>query len=303
MDVRYVKQVLRTLAAGAALLVTTASGAAGVLCPVEPSRPHVSAALAPNWGFHQTCWQRFPPVPPCNSAAGCITNSFGEVGYFDHQGMMQMPQSGLMMPDQPMMSQPVSVLPQSMGSQRYSSGFGTPSPADGSSVLAPQPSLPRLPDGYGVPVQPIPQNPSPVIPSRDVPAPAVQTFEPAPISLPPLPSPQSPGPVVPDQSRLMPNRLIFGAGRRIAATSNSFQPDASRGERRVPGMNTSSASAQGSVIPVRANFQGRTVGSEDSGSRYGATSQSRRAAQPSSPVPPGTILAPLRRTPSIPYQP
>ena len=264
MDVRFVKQVLRSAAAGSAILLAAASGEAGVLCPVEPSRPHVSAALAPNWGFNPTCWQRFPPVPSCDSAVGCATDPYRSGEHFAQQGMIYAPQSGLMMPDQLLMSQPVSVLPQSHGSQRYSGGIATPSPAA-------------------------------VMPSQNLPAPEVRTFQPAPMSLPPLPSPQSAEPVVPGQSSVLPNRLVFGADGRITAASSSIQQGSSRYGDRLPPKNTvQSVSAPGSGIPVRAISRSRTAGLVSGGSRYGA--------QPSAAMLTGTNLEPLRHTPSIPYQ-
>ena len=106
MDVRCVKRVLRTAAASSALLFAAGPAVAGVLCREQPSRPHVSAALAPNWGFSQTCWQRFPAVASCDSGVGCATDSSGANQLNLHQGMIYAPQSGLMLPDQSLYSSP-----------------------------------------------------------------------------------------------------------------------------------------------------------------------------------------------------
>src|SRR5687768_1553427 len=75
MDVHRFNRVLQSVAGGSALLLIATSGVAGHLCCKEPSRPHVSAADAANWGFHQTCWQRFPPVPACNPELNCWSNN------------------------------------------------------------------------------------------------------------------------------------------------------------------------------------------------------------------------------------
>ena len=291
MDVRYVKQVLRSAAAGSAILLAVSPGTAGVLCPVEPSRPHVSAADSPNWGFNPTCWQKFPPVPSCDSTVGCSSAPYGSGAQYTQQGMIYTPQSGLMVPEQSLMSQPVSVLPHSFGSQRYSGGNVTPSPAGGSSVFVPQPSQQQFPGGYGIPVQPVPE---------------VRTFQPAPMPLPPLPSPstQPAASAVPGQASVLPNRLMFGVDGRIVAAPNSIQRSSSRYGNREQAANTAaqSVSAQGNGIPVRAISQSRTVGSAAGGSRYGAALLCRRTAQPSSAVTTGTNLVPLHSTPSIPYQ-
>ena len=265
MDVRYVKQVLRSAAAGSAILLAAAPGDAGVLCPVEPSRPHVSAAHAPNWGFNPTCWQKFPPVPSCDSAVGCATHPYSSGEQYAQHEMIYAPQSGLMVPDQSLMSQPLSVLPQSLGSQRYSGGIATPSPAA-------------------------------VVPNQNQPTPEVRTFQPAPMSLPPLPSPQPAEPVVPGQSSVLPNHLMFRADGRITAAATSLQQGSSRYGVRVPetSMAAQSVSAPGSGIPVRAISRSRTASPVSGGSRYGA--------QPGVANPTGTNLEPLRRTPSIPYQ-
>ncbi len=264
MDVRYVKQVLRSAAAGSAILLAVSPGTAGVLCPVEPSRPHVSAADSPNWGFNPTCWQKFPPVPSCDSTVGCSSAPYGSGAQYTQQGMIYTPQSGLMVPEQSLMSQPVSVLPHSFGSQRYSGGNVTPSPAA-------------------------------VMPSQNLPAPEVRTFQPAPITLPPLPSPQLAVPVVPGQSSVLPNRLMFGANGRITAATNSIQQGSSRYGDRLPATNgAQSVSATGTGIPVRTVSRNRTMGTPSGGSRYGA--------QPTAALPIGTNLEPLCHTPSIPYQ-
>ncbi len=287
MKVSIMNQVLRSIAAGSALLLTTAPGLAGHLYPVGPSRPHVSASYAPQWGFNQTCWQRFPPVPPCDSGAGCVADSYGSslgtVDDFSQLGMIYAPQSGLVPIQESLTNQPISVLPQGLGSQRYSNGIATPSP---------------------VGEQLVPARPSNVLPGQSMPSPEVRTFQAAPLPLPPLPSSPPAVPGVPGQSSALPHRQMFGEGERLADTANSIQSGSSRYGHRSANMNTRTqmASAQGTMIPVTTVSQGRAVGTAIGGSRYGAATMNRRTVEPSFSGPAGTYLEPQQRKLSIPYQ-
>ena len=51
------------IAATSALLLASTSMAD--LCCGREDRPQISPACHPTWGYHQTCWRRFPPLEPC----------------------------------------------------------------------------------------------------------------------------------------------------------------------------------------------------------------------------------------------
>lgn len=65
MDVRQLTRLIGIAAQGSLILLGSTAALAGHYSYEQPTRPHVSAADAPNWGFNQTCWSRFPPVPGC----------------------------------------------------------------------------------------------------------------------------------------------------------------------------------------------------------------------------------------------
>ena len=60
MDVRQLTQLFSFAAGGSLILLGSSAVLAGHRSHEQPTRPHMSAACSPNWGFNQTCWSRFP---------------------------------------------------------------------------------------------------------------------------------------------------------------------------------------------------------------------------------------------------
>jgi hypothetical protein len=193
----------------------------------EPSRPHVSAACAPNWGYHPTCWQRFPPVEPCPTPDCQVS------GMPDSWSSMPQEDSGLYVPQ----NQIYSGTPPT-GVWQPDETFSVPSGHVGPSQFPMQPgrypvpgsapASPTIPPNYG-------QNPEMIAP-RPVPG-ASDGFESPPVSmppvpatphvipqlpsseLPPLPAPPEPMPSTLDQARYFPNGLIIPDGVNMGSSS------------------------------------------------------------------------------------
>ena len=294
MDVRIVKQLLRSAATGSALLLTVSPLQAGKFQIDQPSRPHVSAADAQNWGYNPTCWQRFPAVPPCDSSFGCGMNAwspdpasaeFGmptaNVGggipvqggpYPDASmagGMIYAPQSGLVVPQYAMpgsatIAVPQPVMPQlampqqgSIGG-RYSSGNEMQSQV----MQNPQTPMQGMTPSF---------NQMPAVPHVTTPVPGgstqeVRTFNSTP-SVPAMPLPPLPAP--PSQSSALPNRLMIRPDGRIGAV-----PVRSASQSMTAGAQMSRYGA-----PLHPASQGMpTSGGIAAGTRYG--SPATRAAVP-----------------------
>ncbi len=78
-----------SLSLGGGLLLT-GSAAAEHCLKKEPERPQTSPACEPAWGFHETCWKRFPPLAECDSsgigAEGCSCMNGGDAGFARSSG-------------------------------------------------------------------------------------------------------------------------------------------------------------------------------------------------------------------------
>jgi len=135
-------------------------------------RDQVPAVCGPNWGYHQTCWRRFSPMPPCCSLSGCddclnASQAPMASAWFQSDGSLQPQQMSNDLPLPPTASgpypqshQPAEERPVSIFPERYRApaSQGTqPSHQLQNSVPAPAPSpvqpgnLPQLPG-------PLPQN-------------------------------------------------------------------------------------------------------------------------------------------------
>lgn len=136
MDVRELKQFLGSAAAGSLILLGSSGVLAGNRPHEQPTRPHMSAACSPNWGFSQTCWSRFPAVPDCPG------NGFGTgpetYGTPSQQQMIYMPQSSLYLPNLQL------VAPQSEGIQSPISVFPNSLPAATGGSMNGMPAMPPL---------------------------------------------------------------------------------------------------------------------------------------------------------------
>lgn len=71
-------RLLKKLVATAAFGALTATSQAGLFCDwhTEHDRPYCSPACEQGWGYHDTCWRRFPATEPCTDwGAHCAADS------------------------------------------------------------------------------------------------------------------------------------------------------------------------------------------------------------------------------------
>ena len=187
MDVRHMTQLLRMTAKSSLILLGSTLVLAGDRPHEQPTRPHMAATCSPNWGFNQTCWSRFPAVPPCQSS-GYVSESDGHENYPSQQ-MLYTPQntslqdgSPIMLPAYALPQRPISVFPDT-SSPDVSGGLLTV-PTDRSpnfptlQNLGPtQPSgIPSIPGEYGQPMSPVPALPS--LPTAPMSAPGHSAWQP-----------------------------------------------------------------------------------------------------------------------------
>ncbi|MBC7964860.1 MAG: hypothetical protein H7Z17_02950 [Fuerstia sp.] len=273
MDVRQLTQLFRYAAGGSLILLGSTAALAGDRPHEQPTRPHQSAVCAPNWGFNQTCWSRFPPVQ------GCPTSGYDSMpsGYENHpsQQLLYTPQNSLLLPDSQI------VAPVYGNSQSPISVFPNSAPQAGVGGMSAMPSA----DGFSSPAAPPQQfGPSQVPP---IPDPRFIPGSPAPgtsSALPPLPSPPTPAPLAPapGQSLFQPN-MIMGPNRQMIVRPDSASPPAIQTSSRYGNARRSATAATRSVSPdsytnaLVANaqlipMQGQTVPAEHVSPRLAATS-------------------------------
>ena len=201
MDVRQLTRIFGFAAKGSLILLGSTAVLAGDRSYEQPTRPHMSAACSPNWGFNQTCWSRFPPVP------GCPGSGYDSmpVGYENHpQQLLYTPQNSLLLPD------PQIVPPAYSNSQAPVSVFSNSAPQAGFGGMPAIPAPNGFPQSVTPPQQFAPLS-NPSIPdARSIPGSPVPG---ASSTLPPLPAPPLPAP---GQSSLQPN-LIMGPNRQMIA--------------------------------------------------------------------------------------
>lgn len=187
MDVRQMTRILRLAANGSLVLLGATLVHAGDRPHEQPTRPHMSAACSPNWGFNQTCWSRFPEMPACQTS-GCNDGAQGYENY-PSQPMLYTPQnpmtyqgSQFIAPAYGSPQRPISVFPDSTQGNAGASSNGmsatpvVPTPH----TTAPQYFGPSLPSA-------VPATPGATMqPASPVPA--------APTGLPPLPAPPATAP-------------------------------------------------------------------------------------------------------------
>ncbi|MFO0428004.1 MAG: hypothetical protein ACK526_15670, partial [Planctomyces sp.] len=240
MDSRIVRRLVRSTAAGSVILLSSLTvDAGGHLGHREPERPQVSAGCQPMWGFNQTCWRQFPPVPPCdNSPLDPAGNAFQSSGIYVPQSHPGMNVSGS--PTGAWETGPSdnswSVLPPSQAGsvEPMATGSGIPS-----GRYAPETQLPRasspsvtMPPGFSNQIQSPPAIPfSPGGPSA---VPQV------PGNLPPLPGSLAPIPestLPPHQSRYAPsgNRYAPRPSGLLVPAESLALPAATQGGNLVSG--------------------------------------------------------------------
>jgi hypothetical protein len=261
----------------------------------EPSRPHVSAACAPNWGYHPTCWQRFPPVEPCPTPDCQVSGMPGvwssvppdDQGLYVPQNQIYSgaPRAGVWQPDESFSVPSGHVGPSQFPVQsgRYAvpgSGLVSPTtpPPYGQmpGMIAPRP-VPEASDVFEAPpvsVPPVPATPNviPQIPSSE---------------LPPLPAPPEPMPSTPDQARYFPNGLIIPDGVNMGPSARvmSLRSPALLNAARPTVMPTSGRYGASSpvILPSSAGMSSPSDAAGAAGaagSRYGVPASAASLTQP-----------------------
>ena len=201
MDVRQLTRIIGFAAKGSLILLGTTAVLAGHRSYEQPTRPHLSAACAPNWGFNQTCWSRFPPVPGC---PGSGYDSMPE-GYENHpQQLHYAPQNSLLLPD------PHIVSPAYNNSQASVSVFPNSAPQAGFGGMPAIPAPNGFPQTVTLQQQFAPSGDPSIPEASSIPGSAVPG---ASSTLPPLPAPPLPAP---GQSSMQPN-MIMGPNRQMIA--------------------------------------------------------------------------------------
>lgn len=334
MDTNYLRHLLRSAATVSILSLSVAPASAGRMFPDEPSRPHVHAGSVPVWGFNQTCWQRFPPLPPCSESGSCYQGAAnGAVEYRQHENAdIDAPQSGLMVPQQSFSTLPGSVSPPNVRGLRYAQepAYSQPGSLPNTTMHAPEGPLKTVPPLPGSGPLPAPGS------SFSEPLQQFRAIPSNPSPLPPLPAPPAlmpPGavPATPGQTSFAPQQLILGANGRLSVASSAAaraargasssryenrsqlifpqQPSAMTPQAAIPPMQFSSASVNS--ISTRTSSSYGQSGSQQlnvssvSQSRPAGPSSAYRTAAPDGPAQPASpmSLEPLRSTPRpAPYR-
>lgn len=306
MDAQKLRRLLRTAATGTVLLGLTVPVTAGDICE-KGDRLTIPAACQPNWGFHQTCWKRMPPVPPCTT--GFCDGSYlqstvdpgmtGEVWTQGDGSALYTPHAGVYVPNQATGSSPLSILPQSV-TGRYAA------PSTGMSG-APAPGMPSIMAPALSPVTPVPQVPEGVVPPEAIvppataPVPQFQGTTPQPLpapqaipqsELPPLPPLPNALPPLPGEAFYRPAQQILGAdGRPVTARNNAVMPgtSSSRYGRAGHSMNATSTA---NIVPAGSPVTGVPVRLVSQPAQKGRYGQPSSAPAQSAPAPQS---APVRR--------
>jgi hypothetical protein len=241
MDVRMLKRLFQAATVGTSMLSCLTSFAGDHrLFRDEPQRPHVSAACQPNWGYNQTCWQRFPQLPPCDGQSGCLSGQCETNSMYVPQNLQPQMMHPQVMPTQ-------SLHPEMMpNSYPMAPGTGSPSIPMMPSTMTPSmdsgvqwsspPAMQQIPSGVS-PVPAVPDHSMRYAAPQSSPGSTFQeslqppqTFQ-APGSvpaLPPLPEPaprmdppQSQVPAIPSQSSTGPRPRDYRTVRPIQITPAS----------------------------------------------------------------------------------
>lgn len=83
------KRIFRFAVVGSAGLILGSSVSAGLRHCDEPEREQINPACSPAWGYHQTCWRRFPYLPPCNVCPDCQTGGSSQSSPHSTDGSFQ----------------------------------------------------------------------------------------------------------------------------------------------------------------------------------------------------------------------
>ncbi|MCA9085442.1 MAG: hypothetical protein KDA81_15375 [Planctomycetaceae bacterium] len=219
---RMISELFRKMSVAGAACFLMGHASAGVFYDDyhEPPRAWTTPACEPAWGYHQTCWRRFPPVEPCPEGSYCpdgtcnTCNQQSDMGPIPNGSYLSSPSAPYAVPYQggmpatgglssryqiapesvvPQQPEP-QVLPHSQPPLTNHSHFGMPAPGNsnpsqpmGPSSNQPMPSPPPLP-GSPIPMQNGPHGGVPGGPTgtsvNPIPATPVPSLPPT-LSLPP----------------------------------------------------------------------------------------------------------------------
>lgn len=181
-------QLIRMTAQSSLILLGSTVVLAGDRPHEQPTRPHMHATCSPNWGFNQTCWSRFPAVPPCQSS-GYVSAPDGYANDSSQQ-MLYTPENALMQGGSPVIlptygspQRPISVFPDSSSPEVLSGGLLTVPANRLPNLPAPQhfgptqPSeIPSIHGEHSQPTTPVPGLPP--LPSPPMSAPGHSSWQP-----------------------------------------------------------------------------------------------------------------------------
>lgn len=161
----------KLVAAVAMSVCAAGSASAGLFCNLEccqQTRPYFSPACEPAWGYHKTCWRKFPELEPCSGwgdyCPSCPTGGDSLNANAYHTQMMPPQGSPILQGAPTVIQQPT---------QSYAQPIQSYAP--------PTQSYSQPTQSYG---QPVPQQPQPM-PMQSAPS-----MNSAPRSLTPIPQPQ-----------------------------------------------------------------------------------------------------------------
>lgn len=304
---RTIKQLFAAASVGSIILVSAMPVNAGRMFKDEPSRPHTFAGCQPAWGYNQTCWQRFPALPPCDSSGNCYGQPSDGTTSYDHSGSVYAPQQHEAAVDPSFSGSPQSQEPRPDSHQMFVPNQGAANSSTELHYGTPMgnPTIQAPLHQYSAPPQTQPLDslaPSSAQPSQQVP--------PVPsgsLALPPLPAPPDAVPATPGQTRFQPKyeQLMIGAdGRLTTATAMNRNQGYSSGASRYGQINRPVSSQQ---IPTQSvpRRTGPPVQFADAVTSPGAQQNQRymqpvgTASRPASPTnnnPSGTLARPVSQS-------
>ena len=302
-----IKQLLAAASVGSLILVSAMPVNAGRMFKEEPSRPHTFAGCQPAWGYNQTCWQRFPALPPCDSNGDCYGQPSDGATSHDHSSSVYAPQHSGAVVDPGFSEVPESLAPGPYSPQMIVPNHGTAdssteqyygSPMGNPTIQAPLQQFSASPQTQSLELG---------APSADQPSQQVPPVPTGTLALPPLPDPPAAVPAVPGQTRFQPQyqQLMIGAdGRLTKATAMNRNRGYNSGASRY-GQPNRPVSAPQIPIPSAQRRTGPPVHFADAvaspvtqqNQRY--TQPVRTASQPTNPAnnyPSGTLARPVSQS-------
>lgn len=214
---RTFKQLFAAASVGSIILVSAMPANAGRMFKDEPSRPHTFAGCQPAWGYNQTCWQRFPALPPCDSNGNCYGQPAGGMTEYDHAGSVYAPQNSGEVVNPGFSAVPHTLMPGQNSPQMFVPNTGT---GNGSTEL--HYGSPTGNAAIQAPLQQYSAPPQTLQPAGEHPSQQVPPVPNGTLPLPPLPAPPEAVPAAPGQTRFQPQyeQLMIGAdGRLTTATA------------------------------------------------------------------------------------